>query len=259
MKDNDFRLLVDREFGPLEWTEETRLAALKRMNKEVQPVMKRKVIIALVLAISIMVMSAAALAVTVGLPTMQEMIDQDEHRAREYDYEPFTIPAEAVVKPLNQRHTSELVNIDATEAFLTAEAFYLVVHIVPAFEDAVLWEQAAPIIQDGQEVRYFDLYRQEGFPLLTTSNLTLHSPLNGTDYTLKPDYSEICRDTDGKGIVCLFAYALPEDELIPLSTSTVMGKFAVQDCHNTKWEYNAFLFDLPRMTIVESHDSFLIR
>lgn len=258
MKDNDFRQLVDREFAPLEWTDAQRLSALNRMQKEVHPIMKRKALIAIVLVISIMVVSAAALAVSAGMPTMQEMIDQDEHRAREYDYEPFTVPAEAVVTPLNQRHTSQLVNIEATEAFLTAEAFYMVIHITPARPDAVLWDQAAPIVQDGAEVRYSDLYRQKGFPLLTTGTFTLHSPLNAADYTLMPDYSEVRRDADGKGVVCLLAYALPDDELIPLHSSTVMGKFAVQDCRTTKWEYNAFMFDLPRMTVSEIHDSFLI-
>ncbi len=258
MKDNDFRHLVDREFAPLKWTDTQRRTALNRMKKEEHPVMKRKAIIAIVLVISIVVMSAAAVAVTSVTPAMQELINQDEHRAREYDYQPFTVPVEAVVTPLNQRHTSELVNIEATEAFLTTEAFYMVIHITPAQSDAVLWEELAPPMENGVELRYFDLYRQKGFPLLTTGTFSLHSPLNAADYTLMPDYSEVRRDEDGKGIVCLFAYALPDDELIPLSSSTVMGKFAVQNCRTTKWEFNAFMFDLPRMTVNEAHDSYLI-
>lgn len=258
MKDNDFQQLVDREFAPLEWTDTQRRTALSKMKKEEHPVMKRKAIIAIVLVISIMVVSAAALAVTVGMPTMQEMIDQDEHRVLEYDYEPFIVPVEAVVTPLNQRHTSKLVNIEATEAFLTTEAFYMVIHITPAQPDAVLWEELAPPMEDGVELRYFDLYRQKGFPLLTTGTFSLHSPLNAADYTLMPDYSEVRRDEDGKGIVCLFAYALSDDNSLPLRNSTVMGKFAVQDCRTTKWEFNAFMFDLPRMTVTKAHDSYLI-
>ena len=36
-----------------------------------------------------------------------------------------------------------------------------------------------------------------------------------------------------------------------------MGKFVIRDCHSRKDEFNVLMFDLPRMTVVESTDDFL--
>lgn len=36
-----------------------------------------------------------------------------------------------------------------------------------------------------------------------------------------------------------------------------MGKFAILDCHSREHEFNVLMFDLPRMTVVESTDDFL--
>lgn len=258
MKDNDFRQLVDREFSALAWTDAHRLYTLDKMNKEEHPVMKKKVIIALALTLSILLMSAAAVAVTVGIPGIQNLIDLSDRRAREYDYQPFTVDPDAIVTPGNQRHTSRLVDIELHEAFLTGEALYLTIHITPAAADIVLWDDAAPPTQEGTALSYFDLYRQDGVRLIDFTGFSLHSPLNGYDYTLFADYTEVCRNPDGVGITCLMAYPLPEDGSIPLSGATVLGKFTVKDCRSRKDEYNVLLFDLPRMTVTEAHDSFLI-
>ena len=260
MKDNDFRQRVDHCFAALAWTDEERLAALKRMNKEEHPIMKRKALTALVLIISIVVMSAAAVAATVVIPGIQDLIDQHregipEH-ARQW-YNPFSIDSAAVVVPGNQRHTSQLVNIELHEAYITNEALYLTIHVAPVGDNVVLWDDDAPPVIDGQPRTYFDLYREEELTLIDFQGLSLHSPLNGMDYTVFTDYTEERRDPDGSGVTYLMAYHLPEDEFIPLRTCTVMGKFTIQDCHSREHEYNVLLFDLPRMTVVESTDDFL--
>ena len=260
MKDNDFRQLVDREFASLIWTDEKRLAALKRMNKEEHPIMKRKAITALVLIISIVVMSAAAVAVTVGIPGIQDLIDQHregipEH-ARQW-YNPFSIDSAAVVVPENQRHTSRLVDIELHEAYITNEALYLTIHVAPVGDNVVLWDDDALPIVDGQPRTYFDMYREEELTLIDFMGFSLHSPLNGEDYTIMADYAEVRRDPDGVGVTYLMVYPRPGDVLIPLCNSTIMGKFVVRDCHSRKDEFNALMFDLPRMTVVESTDDFL--
>lgn len=257
MRDGDFRQLVDREFAPLEWTDEQRLATLKHLNKEEHPVMKRKIIIALALAISIMVMSTAAVAVTVGIPTMQQLIDQAHNHWPGYTPEPFNVNAEAVIMPGNQRHSSCLVDIEVCEAYLTSEALYLTVYVAPKSNDAFLWKDGVPPVQDGQELRYFDLYRQENVPLLEFNGMTLHSAYTYDDFALSADYIETYRTPDDTGITFLFAYPLPKDrqgKTLFLSGCTVLGKFYVKDCRSRKDELNVILFDLPSMTIVESED-----
>ena len=261
MKNNDFRELVDREFSALEWTDAQRLCALRQMNKEEHPVMKRKAITALVLILSIVVMSAAAVAVTVGIPTLQQLIDQ--HRSgvpeeAQYLFAPFTIEGAAIVTPENQRHTSRLVSIELHEAYLTNEALYLTLHVAPNGENVTLWDDDAPPMADGQPQRYFDLYREDGLTLLDFQVLSLHSPLNGYDYAVFADYLEARRDPDGQGVTYLMAYRL-SDEVGPLRNSTVMGKFAILDCHSREHEFNVLMFDLPRMTVVESTDDFLFK
>ena len=258
MIDRTFRELADQELAALTFTDAQRQAALCRMQKEDSPVMKHKAFTAVILLAALLLMSAAALAVTMNLPSIQELIDQTDHRTREYDYEPFIIDSAAIVAPIHQRHTSQLVNVELHEAYITHEALYLTLHVAPIGDSVVLWDDAAPPTADGRPLRYFDLYREEGLTLLDFQGLSLHSPLNGYDYTLFADYTEARRDPDGPGVTYLMAYPLPEDERIPLSSSTVLGKFVVLDCHSRKHEYNALLFDLPRMTIDDAHDSFLV-
>ena len=256
MKDNDFRQLVDREFASLIWTDEKRLRALDKMNREEQPIMKRKAITALVLIISIVVMSAADVAVTVGIPGIQDLLDQRHDNWPSYP-ETFAVDSAFVVTPGNQRHTSNLVDIEIREAYMTNEALYLTVHIAPQNENTILWNQGVPPIEDGKELRYFDLYRQEDLPLVEFVSMSLHSPYSVDSYALHVDYIEFHRLPDDDGITCLMVYQLPKDDVLPLSKCTVMGKFAVQDCRTRELELNVLLFDLPRMTIVESTDDFL--
>ena len=256
MKDNDFRQLVDREFASLIWTDEKRLSALDKMNREEQPIMKRKAITALVLIISIVVMSAAAVAVTLGIPGIQDLLDQRHDNWPSYP-ETFAVDSAFVVTPDNQRHTSNLVDIEIREAYMTNEALYLTVHIAPQNENTILWNQGVPPIEDGKELRYFDLYRQEDLPMVEFVSMSLHSPYSVDSYALHVDYIEFHRLPDDTGITCLMVYQLPRDDVLPLSDCTVMGKFAVKDCRTRELELNVLLFDLPRMTIVESTDDFL--
>lgn len=262
MINRSFQELVDRELASITWTDEQRRSALHQMHKEAQPVMKRKAMLALVLVISIMAMSAVAVAVTVGVPTIQQLIDQHRDRVPEeaqHLFSPFTVDGAAVVMPVNQRHTSHLVDVELHEAYITNEALYLTLHVAPIGDNVVLWDDDAPPTVDGQPQRYFDLYREEGLTLLDFQGLSLHSPLNAFDFTVFADYIEARRDPDGVGFTYLIAYPIPEDELIPLRSSTVMGKFAILDCHSRKHEFNVLMFDLPRMTVVESTDDFLIK
>ncbi len=256
MKDNDFQQLVDREFAPLEWTDTQRLTALSKMKKEEHPVMKRKAITALVLILSIVVMSAAAVAVTVGIPGIQNLIDQRHDNWPSYP-DSFAVDSAFVITPSNQRHTSNLVDIEIREAYMTNEALYLAVHIAPQNENTVLWNQGVPPIEDGQELHYFDLYRQEDLPMVEFVSMSLHSPYSVDSYALHVEYIELHRLPDDAGFTCLMAYQLPKDDVLPLSSCTVMGKFAVQDCRTRELELNVILFDLPRMTVVESTDDFL--
>ena len=260
MKDNDFRQRVDREFASLIWTDEQHFAALRRMNKEEHPIMKRKAITALVLILSIVVMSAAAVAVTVGIPGIQDLIDQHREGVPEHArqwYAPLSIDSAAVVVPGNQRHTSQLVDVELHEAYITDEALYLTLHVAPVGDNVVLWDDDAPPVIDGHPRTYFDLYRQEELVLIDFMGFSLHSPLNAHDFTIMADYAETRRDPDGTGVTFLMVYPIPGDVVAPLRNSTVMGKFVIRDCHSRKDEFNVLMFDLPRMTVVESTDNFL--
>lgn len=160
--------------------------------------------------------------------------------------------------PENQRHTSRLVSIELHEAYLTNEALYLTFHVAPIGENATLWDDDAPPVADGIPQRYFDLYRKDRLTLLDFEGLSLHSPLNGYDFTVFADYLEAHRDPDGPGVTYLMAYRLSDGTGF-LRSSTVMGRFAIQDCRSREREFNVLMFDLPRMTVVESTDDFLFK
>lgn len=227
-------------------------------SKGDSPPMRNKLKLTLVLTAVLVLMTTTALAVTLAIPSIQDFIDRDEIRKREYDYEPFHIDVNAVVKPSNQRHTSQLVNIEIEEAYLTTEAFYVTAHITPRSKNTVLFTHTlTSIIKDGQELRYFDLYKDESLTLLYVSGFKLDSPYPDSDYTLELDYTDVYRAPEEDGITFMMAFKVPEDLVYIFSGSTLMGKFVVDNARTGDWEFNAIYFDIPKLTRVEAHDSVL--
>lgn len=223
------------------------------------PPMKSKLKFALIFTVILVLMTTTAVAVTLAIPSIQDFINQDEFRKREYDYEPFNVDVNAVVKPTNQRHTSQLVNIEIQEAYLTTEAFYVTAHVTPQSKDTVLLtSNLTSIIKDGQELRYFDLYKNEALTLLNISAFRIDSPYPDSDYKLELSYADAYRAPEDDGITFMMVYRVPEDLRYLFSGSTMMGKFVVDNKRTNDWEFNAIYFDIPKLTRVEAHDSYLL-
>lgn len=259
MKDNDFRGLVDREFASLTWTDQQRMNTLRQMNKEVRPIMKRKAAFAAALVLAVVVMSAAALAVTMNIPTIQDFFDQNDDMKRLSDYQPFCVDDASVIQPTNQRHTSSLVDVSIQEAYLTTEALYLTVHLTPKDEGTLLFTTGLnSVVIDGTELRYYNLFDREELSLQMFGSMVVQSPYFTDDWTLKWAYAEAQRSPEDDSITLLIAFSLPEDSSFFCSGGTLMGRFILRDCRNDGCEFNTIYFDVPPMTAVEAYDAQIV-
>lgn len=263
MKDNDFQQLVDREFAPLEWTETQRRTALSKMKKEEAPV-KRKLTFALIAIIGLMIVSMTSFAVSGGSHTISDFF-ADLNAEREHFYfftedNRMNVTEGGLAAPEDQRHTSELVDVTVQQAYLTDEALYLTIHVTPKAENAVLINRAsAPIYYKGEEVRYFDLYRQEDLALLDVTGFAVDYDVYGNPVMLTEDYGDMYQAPDEPGVTHLVVLTHDGDisHLTGLNAPPLVLRFCVTECHTLTHEWNALILDLPAMESIDGQDFML--
>ena len=135
MKDKDFQQLVDHEFAQLEWTDAQRMHTLRKMNKEARLLMKRKFSVALVVTLILLALTGTAVAAGLNISTIQDFFER--LKAEGYSY--ATVNEAAVVIPVSQRHTSQLMDIQVDQLYLTDQAFYFTFHLTPKDANTLLF------------------------------------------------------------------------------------------------------------------------
>ncbi len=242
MKANDFQELVDREFASLSWTEQQRLDTLRQMNKEEHPIMKRKVVFALVLIISVMAMSAAALAVTLNITPIVDFFASWDYLAD------IGINEEAIVSPRAQRHTSQLMDITVEEMYLTDKTLYFTLHFTPKDDRTLLFPCGSNSIEwNGKTVRYYDLWDTD----LTLLQL---GPMEIDDLNTRNPIELMAMPTfrqERDGSYTLLCSTIDEDTVRYFwshNGGQLMLRFYFDNCRNIDREWNVVLIDLPAIT-----------
>ncbi len=252
MKDNEFRQLVDREFASLEWTDEQRMNTLRLMRQPERNIMKKKLITGIAIAMTILLTSLTAFAAGMNIITIHDMLaglsDQDLRESE------IIVPVDEnkVASAYHTRHTSDLVDVEITQLYLSGERLYLTASITPTGKDTLVYhEPSLPLTLDGQEMRYFDLYRQKDLTLLNIFCLDIDWEDMAFSDTRPGDvellYSTAIHDEATLGMTLLCVYEWP-DTLHALEAGfRLQASFVVKNARTNNLEWNVLFADVPRM------------
>lgn len=255
MKDKDLQQLIDREFAQLEWTDTQRMHTLQQMhNKEERPIMKRKLIVTLVAAMLLLTLTSTAVAAGLNITTLQDFFDLIYVEvALEGDYQPIVIDKSAVVKPVSQRHTSALVDVQVEEMYLTNDRFYFTIRYTPKDANTLLFAPGVTsIMLDGEEKDYWDLWDHKDLMLLEPITQSIDDPRGRRD-PFQLLTSDRVRDPETSAITEMFIF--PEDEelteLRHRDGGTLMLNFNVFNLSNHDIERNVLYIDFPRIETID--------
>ncbi len=254
MKDKDFQQLVDHEFAQLEWTDQQRMHTLRQMNKEERPVMKRKLSVALVVTLLLLTLTGTAVAAGLNIPTLQEFFDRYHSLGVTWDIIPALVNESAVVKPVAQRHTSNLVDVTVDQMYLTDKAFYFTVQYMPKKPDTLLFSiDESSIMLDGEKKHYWHLWDQDN-ELLQVGSISIDD-LSGLKDPIQTSYNDCVRDPETGAITQVYAFKDAEDIafLRVHGGHTLMLRFQVYNLRNHALEWNVLFVDFPQMEAVETH------
>lgn len=122
MKDNNFQQLIDHEFAQLEWTDAQRLHTLRQMKKEERPIMKRKLHVALIMTLILMLLSGTAVAAT--YKGVQFFLT-------ERTTDPVTIAPSLMMTAITQTSTSEWLDVAVQDAYWDGSELSIAIRVAP--------------------------------------------------------------------------------------------------------------------------------
>ena len=254
MKDNDFRQLVDREFTQLEWTDQQRMDTLRQMNKEDQPVMKRKLVVVIVAAMLLLTFTGTAVAAGLNITSLKEFFNRYTAFWGAYGYEAPVLDEAKIAQAKGCRHTSNLVDIIVDQMYLTDEALYFTVQYLPKDPNALLFDgYHNSIMVDGEEKDYWELWDHKELSLLSVNGFTIDD-LTGDEPLLNAYYRDSTRDPETGAITQWYMIRSTEqiDYIHPNNSGTMMLRFQVSNLRNHDVEWNVLFIDFPRMEVVKT-------
>ena len=257
MKDKDFRQLVDREFAPLEWTDEQRMNTLRLMRQPERNIMRKKLIAAVAIAMALLLTSVTAFAAGLNIVTIRDMLSRmNQQGLKEAD---IIIPVDdnKVATPYHTRHTSDLVDVEITQLYLADNKLYLTAGITPKAKDTLVYhEPSLPLTLDGQEMRYFDLYKQEDLTLLNIFYLDIEwEDMAFTDTRpgeIELLYTSAVHDEASMGMTLLCVYSWPEHLYALEAGYHLQASFMVKNARTNDLEQNVLFADIPRMERIQT-------
>lgn len=257
MRDDDFRQLVDREFAPLEWTDEQRMNTLRLMHQPERTIMRKKLTIGIAIALALVLTSVTSFAVGMNIVTISDILSRlnnlDSWDAR------ILVPVDEskVADAYHTRHTSDLVNVEVTQLYLSDEKLYLAAHITPKAKNTLVYhEMSLPLTMDGKEMRYFDLYRQDDLTLLSISQFDIDWEDMAFSDTRPGEiellYTTAVHDEATMGMTLMCVYSWPEQLHALEAGFRLQASFVIDNARTHTWEWNVFFADVPRMERVRN-------
>ena len=254
MKDNDFRQLVDHKLAQLTWSDQQRLNTLQKMQKEAQPVMKRKLSVVLVAVVLLLTLTGTAVAAGLNITTMKEFFDRYTNYWQSYGYKAPVLDEAKVVRAKGYRHTSSLVDIIVDQMYLTDEALYFTIQYTPKAPNTLLFDGYHPSITlDGAEKDYWELWEHQELTLLHINGVQIED-LNGEAPTLDCYYSDSTRDPETGAITQWYMFRQPDEinYIRSRTGGTMMLRFEVSNLRNHDVEWNVLFVDFPKLEVVPS-------
>ncbi len=257
MKDNDFARLADKALAPLEWTDQQRMHTLRLMRQPERMPMKKK--FALCIACTLLLLTGLAGALAVGT-YFADLTDFTGPHNDGYFAQILDVPVvpSAVAVPTNSRHTSRWVDASITQMYLYDGRLYIVTHLTPKEANTVLYDDSVgEVILNGEPVRYFHLYRQDGLTILTSLGLTLNwddlAGMYTPDGELTLMLQRVLPDSEGCGLTLLNVYEVPEElPLLRYGNYTLQAEFILRNVRTGEYERNVIFTDVPPMEMVHA-------
>ena len=252
MKDRDFQQLVDREFAPLEWTEEQRMSTLRLMRQPERKIMKKKLVAFVAIALMIVLTAVTSFSAGRNIVTIRDFLtgmdDQNVRDAR------IIVPVEEdkVASAGRTRHTSELVDVEVTQLYLSDEKLYLTAVVTPKHKDTLVYhEQSLPLTLGGQEMRYYDLYQQEDLTLLRIDYIDIDWEDVAFADTRPGEvdliYSKAVHDEETMGLTLMCVYSWPSHLHTLEAGHFLQGSFVLTNARTHDLEWNVLFADVPQM------------
>lgn len=254
MKDKDFQQLVDHEFAQLEWTDQQRMDTLRQMKKEERPVMKRKLSVALVVALLVLSLTGTAVATGVNITSLKEFFERYTHYWSAFGYNTPVLDETKVVHAKGYRHTSELVDVVVDQMYLTDEALYFTIQYIPKDPNTLIFDgYHTGITLDGEEKDYWDLWERKELSLLNLNGVDIDD-LYGKEPPFDCYYSDSTRDPETGAITQWYMFRSPEhiSYYHTGSGGTMMLRFQVNNLRNHNVEWNVLFVDFPNMEVVQT-------
>lgn len=251
MKVNDFQQLVDREFASLTWTDRQRLDTLHQMIKEARPIMKRKLITAIIAAILLLTLTGTAVAAGLNITSLKEFFERSAAFLGAYGYTTPQFVESSVAHPKSYRHTSDLVDVTVDQMYLTDDTFYFTVHFNAKDPNTLLFDTYHnSITLNGEEKRFYQLWDHEELMLLQVGSMTLDD-LNGTDPLVYFHSIDAIRDPQTGAVTFMYAFRYQDSSISMRSHNggTMMLRFQVHNLRSNEVEWNVLFLDFPEMEI----------
>lgn len=257
MKDRDFRQLVDREFAPLEWTDEQRMNTLRLMRQPERKIMRKKLIAGVAIALAILLTSVTSFAAGMNLVSIRDILS-GLNNLDSWDKR-IIVPVDEnkVASAIRTRHTSELVDVEVTQLYLSDEKLYVTAQITPKARDTLIYhEQSLPLTMNGQEMRYFDLYKQKDLALLSIAYIDIDWEDMAFSDTRPGEiellYTTAVHDEETLGMTLMCVYSWPEHLHALEAGYHLQASFVVDNARTNELEWNVLFADVPRMERVQN-------
>lgn len=255
MKDKDFRQLADREFAQLEWTDLQRMETLRQMNKEEQPVMKRKLSLSMALVL-ILALLTGTVAVAAGVNSfdLQYFFDHWFDVGKlERAYPAPTIDQSAVVSPVSQQHTSALVNAQIEQMYLSNKGLYFTIRYTPQAANTLLFSSGVTsTVIDGVELDYWDMWDYREYVLLEPYSVSICFS-NDSHNAYQLITGDRIRDPETGAITEM--HSIRDSKFLSslniADGGTLTLNYRVMDLRNHDMEYNVLHVDFPQIKSVD--------
>lgn len=258
MKDKDFQQLVDHEFAQLEWSDQQHMNTLHKMQKEAQPVMKRKFALLIIAAALLLTLAGTAVAADINITSIKEFFERYTNFFGAYGFQTPVLDEAKVVRARGYRHTSHLVDVIVDQIYLTDEALYFTIQYIPQLPNTRLFDgYHKSIILDGEEKDYWELWDHKELTMLHVNGVRIDD-LNRDEPLLDSYYSDSTRDPETGAITQWYMFRDPGqiDYIRSRTGGTLMLRFEVSNLRNHDVEWNVLFVDFPKLEIADDRALF---
>lgn len=224
-------------------------------SKGDSPPVKRKLHVALIVTLILLTLSVTAVAAGLYIPSLQDFFDRGNNFEYIFGVPPQAIDESAIVVPIDQQHTCNLVNLQIQQMYLTDERLYFTVNYTPKEDNTILFDgHNTNVMLDGKEVHYWHLWDTD-YNLLDIGTMRLDNPKANEPYRYV-EHVSCYRDPETNAITNLYAFKYTEDELMLFTqpSGTLTFYFRVSNQRNHDGEWDTLVVDFKEMKIVEIPD-----